>query len=58
MAAYLDAPVAVAMSGTSAEGVTDDWKTHAVTLADPDGFRVVLVPQSGPFCSTSRIPTS
>lgn len=24
------------------------WRTHAVTLADPDGFRVVLVPRAGP----------
>jgi catechol 2,3-dioxygenase-like lactoylglutathione lyase family enzyme len=24
------------------------WRAHAVTLADPDGFRVVLVPQTGP----------
>jgi catechol 2,3-dioxygenase-like lactoylglutathione lyase family enzyme len=24
------------------------WKRHAVTLADPDGFRVVLVPQPWP----------
>jgi catechol 2,3-dioxygenase-like lactoylglutathione lyase family enzyme len=24
------------------------WETHAVTLADPDGFRVVLVPEVGP----------
>jgi catechol 2,3-dioxygenase-like lactoylglutathione lyase family enzyme len=24
------------------------WRAHAVTLADPDGFRVVLVPRSGP----------
>jgi len=24
------------------------WKSHAVTLVDPDGFRVVLVPEPGP----------
>ena len=24
------------------------WNTHGITLVDPDGFRVVLVPQSGP----------
>jgi catechol 2,3-dioxygenase-like lactoylglutathione lyase family enzyme len=30
------------------EAVNPYWRTHAVTLADPDGFRVVLVPRSGP----------
>ena len=24
------------------------WNAHGVTLADPDGFRVVLVPEPGP----------
>ena len=24
------------------------WNTHGITLVDPDGFRVVLVSQSGP----------
>jgi catechol 2,3-dioxygenase-like lactoylglutathione lyase family enzyme len=30
------------------ESANPYWRTHAVTLADPDGFRVVLVPQTGP----------
>ena len=30
------------------EAVNPYWRTHAVTLVDPDGFRVVLVPRSGP----------
>ena len=30
------------------ESTNPYWRTRGVTLADPDGFRVVLVPQSGP----------
>jgi catechol 2,3-dioxygenase-like lactoylglutathione lyase family enzyme len=30
------------------EAANPYWRTHAVTLADPDGFRVVLVPASWP----------
>jgi catechol 2,3-dioxygenase-like lactoylglutathione lyase family enzyme len=30
------------------ESANPYWTTHAVTLADPDGFRVVLVPRPGP----------
>jgi catechol 2,3-dioxygenase-like lactoylglutathione lyase family enzyme len=30
------------------------WGTRALTLADPDGFRVVLVPRSGPETSSGR----
>jgi len=30
------------------EAANPYWGTHAVTLADPDGFRVVLVPRPGP----------
>jgi catechol 2,3-dioxygenase-like lactoylglutathione lyase family enzyme len=30
------------------ESANPYWRTNAVTLADPDGFRVVLVPHSGP----------
>jgi catechol 2,3-dioxygenase-like lactoylglutathione lyase family enzyme len=30
------------------ESANPYWRTHAVTIADPDGFRVVLVPRSGP----------
>ena len=35
--------------GTAAvESANPYWITHGVTLADPDGFRVVLVPGSWP----------
>ncbi|MDP9308935.1 MAG: VOC family protein [Actinomycetota bacterium] len=30
------------------ESANPYWRRHAVTLADPDGFLVVLVPRSGP----------
>lgn len=30
------------------EAANPYWRTHAVTLADPDGFRVVLVPRRWP----------
>jgi catechol 2,3-dioxygenase-like lactoylglutathione lyase family enzyme len=30
------------------ESANPYWSAHGVTLADPDGFRVVLVPQTGP----------
>jgi catechol 2,3-dioxygenase-like lactoylglutathione lyase family enzyme len=30
------------------EAANPYWRTNAVTLADPDGFRVVLVPETGP----------
>lgn len=33
------------------ESANPYWSEHGVTLADPDGFRVVLVPQSGPETS-------
>ena len=34
--------------GEPVESANPYWQTHAVTLADPDGFRVVLVPRSWP----------
>lgn len=30
------------------ESANPYWRTHGVMLADPDGFRVMLVPQRGP----------
>jgi catechol 2,3-dioxygenase-like lactoylglutathione lyase family enzyme len=30
------------------EAANPYWRRHGVTLADPDGFRVVLVPESWP----------
>lgn len=30
------------------EAANPYWRTNGVTLADPDGFRVVLVPRPGP----------
>jgi catechol 2,3-dioxygenase-like lactoylglutathione lyase family enzyme len=36
------------VSGEPVESANPYWTTHGVTLADPDGFRVVLVPESGP----------
>ena len=40
---------AVGRTGTEpVEAANPYWNTRAVTLSDPDGFRVVLVPERGP----------
>jgi catechol 2,3-dioxygenase-like lactoylglutathione lyase family enzyme len=36
------------VDGEPVDSANPYWTRHAVTLADPDGFRVVLVPQPGP----------
>jgi catechol 2,3-dioxygenase-like lactoylglutathione lyase family enzyme len=50
---YLGTPEAVAATceraGTEPlEAANPYWREHGVTLADPDGFRVVLVPERWP----------
>lgn len=35
------------VGGEQIESANPYWSKHAVTLADPDGFRVVLVPRTG-----------
>jgi catechol 2,3-dioxygenase-like lactoylglutathione lyase family enzyme len=50
---YLDSAEAVnekreRLGGHSVEPENPYWKQHGVTLVDPDGFQVVLVPHSWP----------
>jgi catechol 2,3-dioxygenase-like lactoylglutathione lyase family enzyme len=50
---YLGSEEAVAatcerVGGEPVEPANPYWRRHGVTIADPDGFRVVLVPRSWP----------
>ena len=36
------------------EAANPYWRSHGVTIADPDGFRVVLVPETWPSRVSSR----
>jgi hypothetical protein len=36
------------MGGARVEAANPYWRRQGVTLADPDGFRVVLVPAAWP----------
>lgn len=57
---YLGSPAAVdetskRVGAEPVEAANPYWRSRALTLADPDGFRVVLVPDSGPEIQSHNI---